>query len=269
MIPKVIHYVWFGGKPLGDFEKKCIESWKKFLPDYKIICWDENNFDIESNAYCFEAYQNKKWAFASDYVRLWALVKYGGIYMDTDVEVIGSLDSFLSLKAFAGFESETTIATGILGSEANHPAFRDLLSSYDNRHFMLSDGSMDLTTNVTVFTDFLRARGLIQENILQTVSGITLYPCEFFCPKSYSSGMLQITDNSVAIHHFNGSWVDDDSRSISEFKYKIIRHFPFIPIKIAGLISCLYFCYEHKSLSQLNHYFKRYLNDKNNRFVKK
>lgn len=259
MIPKVIHYVWFGGKPLGRLEERCIASWKKFLPDYKIMRWDENNFDIRQNTYCYEAYQNKKWAFASDYVRLWALVNYGGIYMDTDVEVIGSFDSFLSLHAFSGFESETMIATGILASEANHPLFQDLLSFYDNRHFIQADGSMDQTTNVTVLTEYLKKRGLTPNNRFQEVSGLSLYPRDYFSPKSHSTGKLYLTDNSVAIHHFNGSWIDEDDREINEVKHRILRYIPFVPTKVAGLMACVYYGFHYHDFSLLSRYFRRFL----------
>lgn len=268
MIPKTIHYVWFGGKPLGELEQKCIESWKKHLPDYEIIRWDESTFDVKQNAYCHEAFLSKKWAFVSDYVRLWALVNFGGIYMDTDVEVLRPLDSFLSLRAFSGFESETMVPTGIMAAEAGHELFRELLAYYDDKHFVLEDGSIDQTTNVTIFTDCLRSRGLRQDNSLQDVSGLTLFPRDYFCPKSHSTGKINLTKNSVTIHHFNGSWVDADSREINEMKRRMVQRVPFLPSKIAGLISCFLFSIRHGDLSLLKRYFSRFLAEREKRISK-
>ena len=131
MIPKIIHYCWFGGNPLSDLAQKCIDSWKKYCPDYEIKEWNESNFDLNSCDYVREAYQAKKWAFVTDYVRLYAMVTEGGIYMDTDVEVIRPLDSFLSNRAFSGFEDETNIPTGIMACEKGFPLFEELLEEYN------------------------------------------------------------------------------------------------------------------------------------------
>ena len=136
MIPKIIHYCWFGGKPLPELACLCIESWKKFLPEYRIIRWDEESFDINSNTYVKEAYENKKYAFVTDYVRLYALYTHGGIYMDTDVEVRRPLDQFLQHQAFSGFESYHDIPTGIMASEKGFQGIKDQLDYYNNRHFV-------------------------------------------------------------------------------------------------------------------------------------
>ena len=127
MIPKVIHFCWFGGKPLPDIANKYIDTWKRHCPNYEIKQWDETNFDIASCAYTKEAYEAKKWAFISDYVRLYAMVNEGGIYMDTDVEVLKSLDVFLNHQAFSEFEDEVSIPTGIMGCEKGFPLFKELL----------------------------------------------------------------------------------------------------------------------------------------------
>ena len=136
MIPKKIHYIWVGGNPLTPLAEKCIESWKKYCPDYEIVRWDESNFDVNQNQYCKEAYENKKWAFVSDYIRLKVLYEEGGIYMDTDVEVVKPLDKFLSNPAFSGFENDTMIPTGIIASEKNNPWVDKLLKKYDDKHFI-------------------------------------------------------------------------------------------------------------------------------------
>ena len=154
MIEKKIHYIWFGSNPLPPLAKKCIESWKKFCPDYEIVEWNETNFDVNQNIYTKEAYENKKWAFVSDYVRLYALYHHGGIYMDTDVEVLKNLDDYLNHDAFSGFESSNAIPTGIIGAKKGNYHIKQLLNEYNDRHFILPNGEMDLTTNVTTITNY-------------------------------------------------------------------------------------------------------------------
>ena len=153
MIPKKIHYCWFGGKELPELAKKCIASWEKFCPDYEIIRWDESNFNINICKYVTEAYQNKKFAFVTDYVRLYAMHTQGGIYMDTDVELTKNLDIFLDNQGFSGFESEEHIPTGIMASEKGFSLFEELLSYYTDRSFVKEDGALDTTTNVEIITN--------------------------------------------------------------------------------------------------------------------
>lgn len=212
MIPKKIHYIWFGGNDLTPLAKKCIASWRRYCPDYEIIRWDESNFDISQNRYCNEAYQAKKWAFASDYARLWVLVNEGGIYMDTDVEVLKPLDSFLDLESFSGFQTEDTIPTGIMASSCHHPFFEKLLRDYDDRCFIFPDGSLDLKTNVSLITEDCLKSGLLLNNKKQTVEGFTLFPTEYFCPKDPTDLKLHLTNNSYTIHHFDGSWITPEER---------------------------------------------------------
>ena len=170
MIPKIIHYCWFGRNPLPELAQKCIASWKKYCPDYQIIEWNEDNFDINCNAYVKEAYEAKKWAFVSDVARLYALVEMGGIYMDTDVEVLKPLDSLLKYEAVSGFESETAIPTGLMAACKGQKLFVELLHEYDTIHFKRSDGSLDLTTNVTRITNTCLKYGFKANNSLQTVN---------------------------------------------------------------------------------------------------
>lgn len=212
MIPKIIHYCWFGGKPLSPMARRCIDSWKKYCPDYQIKRWDETNFDLNSCTYIREAYEAKKWAFITDYVRLCVMYNYGGIYMDTDVEVLKNLDCFLSEKAFSGFESVDRIPTGIMASEKECPIIKELLDRYQNRHFLMPDGSLDLTTNVEEITKVMINRGLVLNGTKQTVEGFTFYPKDYFCPKDYRTRNLELTTNSYAIHHFDGSWVPKSLR---------------------------------------------------------
>ncbi|WP_251623268.1 glycosyltransferase family 32 protein [Odoribacter lunatus] len=218
MIPKIIHYCWFGGNPLPELAQKCISSWKKYLPDYEIREWNERNFNIESNTYVKEAYEARKFAFVTDYVRLFALHSEGGIYMDTDVEVLKSLDRFLIHTAFSGFEDDKMIPTGIMASEKGGRWVKDNLVYYSDRHFLKSDGTFDLTTNVITLTENMLRQGLLQNNTYQDFPGlITFYPKDFFCPKSHKNGKLYLTENTYTIHHFAGSWITPYQR----FKMKV------------------------------------------------
>ncbi len=227
MIPKIIHYCWFGGNSLNDLAKKCIESWKKHCPDYKIIEWNESNFDINSNTYVKEAYGAKKWAFVTDYVRLYALCNFGGIYMDTDVELLKKPDSFLKHAAFSGFESNKEITTGIMASEKNGEWVKYLLSYYDNKHFLLPDGKPDLTTNVTAITNMTCWKYKIQpNNTFQQIDGVlALYPKDYFCPKNYETGEIVLTENTVCIHHFNASWHSEESRKEHEYYVSLVNKY--------------------------------------------
>ena len=208
MIPKKIHYCWFGGKPLPELALKCISSWKKYLEDYEIKEWNEQNFDLDSNTYVREAYDAKKFAFVTDYVRLYALYHEGGIYMDTDVEVIRNLDCFLHHTAFSGFEDNVHVPTGIMASEKGGKWVCENLEYYQGRHFLNSDGSLDMTTNVTTITNNMLLYGLKQNNTYQDFPDlVTFYPKDYFCPKSYSDGKIYLTANTYCIHHFAGSWI--------------------------------------------------------------
>ena len=241
MIPKVIHYCWFGGNPLTELAEKCIESWKKFCPDYEIVRWDETNFDVNQNDYCREAYESKKWAFVSDYARLKVLYEYGGIYMDTDVEVTKKLDAFLKHNAFSGFEDESHIPTGIMASEKNGEWMKLLLSYYDDRHFVLDDGNLDLTTNITSITNMTLSKyPLMLNNQFQEVDGVyALYSSDFFCPKDYVSGELRITDNTHTIHHFDGSWASESWKWRSKF---IQKYYKFLGKTGARYLSIVFYC---------------------------
>jgi mannosyltransferase OCH1-like enzyme len=231
LIPKKIHYCWFGGNPMPNLMKKCIDSWKKYCPDYEIIEWNENNFNINYCDYVKEAYEAKKWAFVSDVARLYALVTQGGIYMDTDVEVLKPLDDLLLYDAFSGFEGEDRIPTGLMACRKGQPLFAELLHSYDNVHFLKFDGSHDVTTNVTRITNVCLKYGLILNNMKQTINGFTLFPKDYFCPKDYETENIKLTNNTYTIHHFNGSWLSEEDRLSNKLKKK---YMVFMPRKIAG-----------------------------------
>ena len=160
MIPKVIHYCWFGGKNMPDMAYRCIDSWKKYLPEYEIHLWNENNFDVKNSVtYVMEAYEAKKFAFVADYVRLFALYSKGGIYLDIDVEVLKSFNDLLELNAFSGFENEVEITTGIIASKKKGAWVKEQLEYYSNRSFKLSDGTLDMTTNVEFISEKMAKDG--------------------------------------------------------------------------------------------------------------
>lgn len=227
-IPKVIHYCWFGRGKKPKLAKKCIKSWKKYLYDYEIIEWNEDNFDINCNQYVKEAYEVKKYAFVSDYVRLYALYNYGGIYMDTDVEVIKSLDEFLIHEAFSGFESPEFIPTGIMACVKGYKLFEEFLNYYNDRRFVKDDGSYDTTTNVVIMTGICEKYGLIKNNKLQTINGFTLYPKTYFCPLNCNNKESDFSDKTYTIHHFAGSWISKAEKKSNKKYRKYLKRKEFL-----------------------------------------
>lgn len=213
MIPKVIHYCWFGGKPLPRLAQRCIKSWKKYLPDYEIKRWDESNFDVNMMSYTQEAYSVKKYAFVSDVARFWILYNYGGIYFDTDVEVIKSFAPIIEKGAFMGCENvcdkkhPLMVAPGLgLGVEVGHSLYKEVLDHYGKMHF-ITPNEQKTETVVHHMTAILRQKGLLERNGLQYIEGITIYPKEYFCPMSTEGRVMTITPNTVSIHHYAKSWV--------------------------------------------------------------
>ena len=225
MIPKTIHYCWFGGNPLSDLAKKCIESWEKYCPDYEIKEWNEKNFDINCNTFVKQAYENKKYAFVSDYVRLYVMYTYGGVYMDTDVEVVRSLDEFLVHKGFSGFERGVFIPTGIMASEKGFPLFEKLLDYYKDRPFIKEDGSLDTVTNSVIITNILKKLGFCANNQFQEIEDFALYPTDYFCPLNGATGKLTKTENTATIHWFSNTWASPGRRFVSKISRLIKRVF--------------------------------------------
>lgn len=216
MIPKRIHYCWFGGNPLSELAQRCIASWKKYCPDYEIKLWNEKNFDINSNLFVKQAYENKKYAFVSDYVRLYAMYTEGGIYMDTDVEVVRPLDEFLKHKAFSGFERGLYVPTGIMASEKGFPLFKKLLGYYDDRAFVKDDGSFDMLTNNSIITGILENYGFLANDKFQEIEDFALYPTDYFCPLNGATGRLVQTENTATIHWFSNTWASPRRRFMSK-----------------------------------------------------
>ena len=263
MIPKIIHYCWIteDNKPLPDLVQKCIQTWKMYLPDYEIKKWDINNFDININNFVKEAYINKKYAFVSDYIRLYALYNYGGIYLDTDVKVLKSLDSFLDNKFFVGFEDEERIATCITGSEKKHIILKSLMESYDNKNFVNIDGSFNMEPNTVLMTEVLRQNGIKIENIYQKNNLITVYPKDFFCPLKGYNGDLNVTKNTFAIHLFNASWFDEkDRRRNLLYRDLYQRYKKKMPNELANLFAKVISTYKIEKIKGIINRIKNKIN---------
>lgn len=216
MIPKIIHYCWFGRNPLPKAAQKCIASWKKFLPDYEIKEWNEDNFDVNIIPYTKEAYEAKKYAFVSDYARFWILYKYGGLYFDTDVEVVKPLDDIIVRGPFMGIEVPAKegdypkVAPGLgLGVNAENHLYKLLLEKYLGLHFLNEDGSFNQKTIVNYNTEVLRDCGLLPTNELQQVADVWIYPVDFFNPLDSLTGIIKVTRNTRTIHWYMNSWADE------------------------------------------------------------
>lgn len=218
-IPKVIHYCWFGGKEKPDIVKTCIQSWRKILKDYEIVEWNETNFDIHSNTFVREAYEAGKFAFVSDYVRVFALYNQGGIYLDTDVEVFQNFDKFLHHESFWGFEQENYIATSTIGAKKENKLISQFLDSYSSKSFLKGDGSFHELTNVAIVTKILEDTGLKRDGSYQEIEGIgAFYPQTYFSPYDYINIRKFVTRDTVAMHYFYKSWLPPSARVKSSLK---------------------------------------------------
>lgn len=236
-IPKRIHYCWLGRNPKPKSVVKCIESWKKFCPDYEIIEWNEDNLDIASHLYSQQAYDAKAWAFATDYFRLWIVYHYGGIYLDTDVQVIKSLDSLLENKAFMGFENGEKINSGLgFGAEAGSRAIYEQMRAYESLAFRNEDGTFNKRPAPEYSTEIMKAFGLTNDTgKIQRVLDMACYPAEYFAPKDYFTGRLHITRNTYSIHHYDASWFtpEEQARRKHDLFVAHLRYITYIPRSLA------------------------------------
>ena len=226
MIPKVIHYCWFGAGKKSELIEKCIASWHTFLPEYEIKEWNESNFPLDDYIFAREALEARKFAFVSDVARLHALKYEGGIYMDTDVEALQPLDRFLKHAAFSGFENDDFVPTGIMASEKGNPWVSELLEYYDNLSFHNEDGTFKTTSNTYIITQMMKEKGFVMNNTFQEIKGyVTFYPKDYFSPKSYKTGKIEATENSHTIHHFAKSWIPPSRRFRNTLKIKAMNIF--------------------------------------------
>ncbi len=225
-IPRIIHYCWFGRGEKPDIVKTCIQSWRNSLKDYEIKEWNEDSFDINSNDFVRQAYKNKKYAFVSDYVRVYALYNYGGIYLDTDVEILQSFDKYLNNESFWGFEVGNFIATSTIGSAKGNKLIKKFLDSYNEKSFINEDGSFNVTTNVKIVSKIFEESGVELNGEYQLIKDIgAVYPVEYFSPYDYRYYEDLRSTNTVCIHHYYKSWLPMSKRIKQFFKRNIIRIF--------------------------------------------
>lgn len=209
IIPKVIHYCWFGNTPIPDNYKKWMETWKHFCPDYEIIEWNESNYDINKNKYMKQAYDNRKWGFVPDYARLDIIYQYGGIYLDTDIELIANLDDLLYQTGFICFELETRINCGMgFGAIKGLDIIREMRDDYDKRSFLKQNGELDLTPSPDIQTSFFIKKGIKLNGEYQIVDGLTVFPEKLMGGKNWVTRKIDLLPYTKAIHHFDGSWLD-------------------------------------------------------------
>lgn len=241
MIPKVIHYCWFGEQPLPELAIKCIESWKKFCPEYEIKEWNEKNFDLKSCEYIKEAYNEKMWAFVSDYARFWIVYHEGGVYFDTDVELIKPIDDIIKNGPFFGLErrpnngenSEILIAPGLgMAAELNNLIYKEILDVYNKIHFVTECGEYNKTTVVSYVTDVFKKNGFREEMCYNNnepcvvnANGINIYPWDYFCPMSYATGDICITKNTRSIHHYTASWKTKEEIKMKQIEKSVCNIF--------------------------------------------
>ena len=212
-IPKIIHYCWFGGTELPIQVKKCMESWQEHCPDYEIVRWDESNFDYKKYAFTKDAYVAKKWAFVSDVARLDVVYQYGGIYLDTDVELLAPLDPFLENAAFMGFEQGRKVATGLgFGAEKGNAVIKANLDAYKEINFVIKDGRVGPISCPIITTAVLEHMGLKNKDVLQKLEGITIYPSSVFCPMLFSDGTADIKPDTVSIHRYESTWTTEEEK---------------------------------------------------------
>ncbi len=230
MIPKIIHYCWFGRNPLPASAQKCIASWRKFLPDYEIKEWNEDNFDVNIIPYTQQAYEAKKYAFVSDYARFWILYHYGGLYFDTDVEVIKSFDDIVEKGAFMGLEidgtkKDSTIAInpGLgIGAEVGLPIYQEILDGFEKMIFYDANGNRNEYSMIPMVTKMFLERGLLANSQIQEICGVTIYPQCYFNPYNSVNGRLLLTPETHSVHWYSATWMDPKTLWFVKFK-RIIR----------------------------------------------
>ena len=236
MIPKTIHYCWFGGKEKPRSVIKCMATWKKFLPDYEIVEWNEQSFDVNAFPYTKAAYEHKKYAFVSDFVRLYALKHCGGIYFDTDVEVLKSFDAFLNTPGFMGYESPNCLGTAVMAAEKDNPLISEFLRYYDTTSF----DPNNLVANSNIISNIIREKGIELNNQFSCCqNNLNLYPLDFFIVKTYYDFKFHLSDNSHSIHHCDATWLPWSLR----IKWKLLS-------KSGSKVHQLYFFF-HKIKKQL------------------
>lgn len=215
IIPKIIHYCWFGNGEMSELEKACIATWRKYCPDYEIKVWNEKNYDIHKCRYMEQAASKGQWSFVTDYVRLDLLYQYGGIYLDTDVELLKNPDFLLQYRSFIGFEQEDRVNSGQgMGAIAGLQVVKELRDMYDEIDFINEDGTLNQKECPQYLTAYLSQKGLQLNNKRQQVGDMEIFPTEFFSPKNFLTGRISLGPDTVSIHHFNGAWHTEKEKRI-------------------------------------------------------
>jgi len=232
MIPKIIHLCWLSGDSYPPKIKKCLKSWKRYLPDYEVILWDTNRFDLESSLWVKQAFENKKYAFAADYIRFYALYHIGGIYLDSDVEVIKSLDDLLDLPYFIGAEKAGTPEAAIIGAEKGCDWIKQCLNYYDNRSFIREDGSLDIRKLPEIMNEQIlklkavRVLSIAESKNIRTLDftkEVLVFNDAYFSPKVFDSREVELTPYTYAIHHYQNSWFSPKAKAYYRFRTFLIR----------------------------------------------
>lgn len=223
MIPKIIHFIWFGRNPYSDKIQRCIDSWYKYLPEYEFKLWNEETFDIQGSCeFVRHAFEHKKWAFVSDYVRVWALKNYGGIYLDTDVEVKKSFNDLLDKQLVLGTD-ELGHLTALMASETHHPFWEKIISNYESMNFLNPDGSLNMTVNNLYIERELNDYGYIVANKYQELNGgIEIYPDDWFHAADHMTGIMNVTANTYAIHWHTLTWCPTSTHINRYLRIKIL-----------------------------------------------
>ncbi len=218
-IPKVIHYCWFGGNPIPEKCRQWMETWKKFCPDYEIVEWNESNYDVSKNVYMKQAYENKKWAFVSDYARLDIMYNHGGIYLDTDVELVRNMDELLFQNGFCGYQNSEEINMGLgYGAVKENVIIKKILERYEDLRFCREDGTWDLTPCPVIQSQVLKQEGAALDGSFQVLPDMTIYPERVLSGKSQKTRRIRVTDRTYAIHHFEASWMEG-----AEYRHRRVR----------------------------------------------
>ncbi len=226
VIPKLIHAIWFSGDPMPELYLRCLESWKEYAPDYEIKIWNMETYKPDRCLFFEQAIEHKNWAFASDYARADLLYRYGGIYMDLDVEMLRPIDDLLYNDAYMSFESLDRIECGSgMGSRPGHPIIKEICESYEKRPYLKEDGTWDNSTCPVRYTQVIEKHGLKKDGGFQFVEDITVYPFEVLTGKSFDTGIIYSSDLSYTVHHHNGSWIPDPAHKAMNERYNKIQRF--------------------------------------------
>lgn len=259
----MIHFIWLGksesGPDLPSNVQKYIDNCKIVMPDYEIRVWNSNDADFFNCRFAREAYEEGKYAFASDYIRLWVLYHYGGVYLDTDVKILRPLDDLLDNPAFIGFEQKSLLATSIIGSEKGNPYIKELMEFYEKERFVFGLGQYNNTPNTIVISNLLKKRGLLLNGEIQKMEYLTIYPMDYFCPYNpYRSPVELYSENTYVIHMFESSWIKSKTANEEKFIKKEKKFQKFLGKKAGGKLCRFIVVMKHLGLSEgLRHYFRK------------